>query len=133
MTDDRPSVCNARAYLPSGLVPVALALETRSTPADTEVERGLRCSLQGQHDNDHHGLVLELDGIDTGSVWTRWTTDQLPYVVVVLPDCPGAGGQACSEFAGHPGGHTPEMHDPYSDMSRTLTRPKGTADGHHRR
>jgi len=116
-------VCGARTYLPTDLVPAALALETSTDrPAvEADVERNLRCTRQDHdHEDEHTSLVLELDGVDTGSVWARWFYARLPERLVVLPDCPGANGQACSEFEGHPGGHSFEIHDPLDEIGRAL-------------
>lgn len=113
MTAALALVCGATADLPDCLIPDALALETalgRAGAAD--VQRYLRCTLQAHHDGDHHGHVLDLDGVDTGSVWTTWSTGGAPEKVTVLPDCPSEDGKPCVEAAGHHGGHTWQTHDP---------------------
>ncbi|HEY5833459.1 hypothetical protein [Streptomyces sp.] len=119
--DGRPPVCGARAYLPEALVPLALRLETRADRAtERDVERHLRCTLESHEAGPHWELVMDLDGPDTGSVWTYWADGSAPESVVVLPDCPGADGQPCTEYARHPGGHSPELHDPWSDWHERL-------------
>lgn len=124
-SDARPPVCGARQYLPGRLVPLALRLETsRDRPAETaDVARGLRCTMQAHGDEvPHYGLVLDLAGAETGSVWTTWAAGSVPELLVVLPDCPGDGGRPCNEWAAHPGGHTWQVHDPLSDVSHTLSQ-----------
>lgn len=112
-TPDLPPVCGAIAYLPTHLVPEALALEAELGQAGTaDVQRHLRCTLQAHHEGDHHGHVLDLDGVDTGSVWTTWTNGKAPEKVTVLPDCPSEDGKPCVEHRGHHGGHTWQTHDP---------------------
>jgi hypothetical protein len=120
------SVCGASAFLPGALVPDVLALETSTerpaVPGD--VQRHLRCTLERHAPgSDHYALLMELDGPDTGSVWTTWPSsgqaEQWP--LLVLPDCPGADDQPCNEFAEHSGGHTHEVHDPWSEVSHTLS------------
>lgn len=115
-----PRVCGARTYLPGRLVPMALKL-ARTTAGDgdpNDVQRMLRCPLTQHHDGPHHGFVMDLDGVDTGSVWTPWRTGDEPALVMVLGDCPGRsqdGTRACEEFAGHPGAHTWQLPDPWSN------------------
>lgn len=123
---ERPrTVCGAGAYLPSSLVVRALALETSAArPAEPEdVQRHLRCTLEHAPGTDHYALVLELDGPDTGSVWTSWPWGQESdsWQLTVLPDCSGKDGQPCNEFEGHDGGHSAEVYDPWADMSDILS------------
>jgi len=121
-----PAVCGTGGYLPTALVPAAVALEKHpGWAASTDVERRLRCTLETHHRGAHHGLVLELAGVDTGSVWTTWTADQPPGTLTVLPDCPalegGDGREPCCGYAGHPGGHTFQLRDPLDEFSHALT------------
>lgn len=120
------TVCGASAYLPSFLVARALALETSADrPAESgDVQRYLRCALEHPSGTDHYALVLELDGQDTGSVWITWPWDRKPdsWQLLVLPDCPGEDGQPCNEFEGHDGGHTAEVQDPWTDVSKSLSK-----------
>jgi len=114
----RPPVCGAITFLPSHLVEAAVGLAAPGSAERADVERHVRCTLQAHPaDGDHHGLVMDLEGRDTGSVWTRWGPGRPPAEVVVLPDCPGeaaAGGEACCEFEGHPGGHSYELADEWA-------------------
>lgn len=108
--------CGNMAYLPTALVPLALAAHAEGTYGREDVQRQLRCGLEKHHDGAHHGFVMELAGADSGSVWTRWVTDAAPEAVVVLPDCDGRtedGKDVCEEFAGHPGRHTWQLEDPW--------------------
>ena len=111
----RPVVCGARAYLPGRLVPQAVALAAPGTAEAGDVQRHVRCTLQAHAGGLHAGFVMQLDGVDTGSVWTHWTRGTLPAAVVVHPDCPATHPptrEPCCEYAGHPGGHTYEITDP---------------------
>jgi hypothetical protein len=104
--------CGALAYLGGALVPLALEVAGGEPHTADDVLRHLRCELERGHEGPHHGLVLNLDGVETGSVWTRWGAGISPQDVVVLADCDGAsedGMEACAEYAGHPGGHTWEL------------------------
>jgi hypothetical protein len=61
--------------------------------------------------------LLQLDGIDTGAVWTSWT--ERPTAVEVRADCGAVsarehGSQPCCEFDGHPGAHTYDTYDPWA-------------------
>jgi hypothetical protein len=120
-----PPICGARTYLPTRLLPFVMRLEThRGRATEMDIERHLRCTLQAHSDGDHWGLVLELYGIETGSVWAPWTTGintAAPEKLVVLPDCSvsGPAGEACGEYDRHPGGHTWQIHDPLDNV-RTL-------------
>lgn len=115
-------MCGARHYLPTHLVPLALRMETSTDRAaiESDVERQLRCTLQAHDDDPHYALVMELDGPDTGSVWTSWAAGNSPELLVVLPDCSGADGRPCTEFDQHPGAHSPHIHDPWQDVSSAL-------------
>ncbi|MBY8889337.1 hypothetical protein K7472_31510 [Streptomyces sp. PTM05] len=80
-----------------------------------DVGRLLTCTLQAHRGPVHHGVVLNLHGPDADTIWTAWRDDTEPYLALLLPDCPVAtadGGEACSEFAGHPGAHSWELADP---------------------
>lgn len=111
-------MCEARAHLPEDMARRALGFESpQNTPPRLEdVERVLRCTLQEHGSADrHHALVLELEGIDSGTVWARWT-DADQAELIRLPACPGEGARPCNEFAGHPGGHSFEVHDHLAAM-----------------
>jgi hypothetical protein len=124
---DARTVCGAGNYLPTYLVSEAMALETSTRrPAEPQdVQRYLRCTLE-RHEpgTDHHSLVLELDGPDSGAVWTTWPWDGLPerWQLFVRPDCPGIQGLPCNEYEGHEGGHTPEVQDPWTEVSESLSK-----------
>lgn len=110
------AVCGSRVGLPTHLVVDTLRLAPLQSGELDPVQRELRCVLEEHHDGPHHGLVRELDGADTGSVWAPWHTGAEPAGVVRLADCDAdsAGGAVvCEEFAGHPGGHTWQMADPW--------------------
>jgi hypothetical protein len=113
----RPA-CGSRAYLPTVLVPLAVGLAPAGSGEPADVQRQLRCVLEEHHEGPHYGFVLDLEGIGTGAVWTRWRTEEEPGAVFVLADCDlGSpdGMDACEEFAGHPGGHTWQLADPWRD------------------
>jgi hypothetical protein len=128
---DRPAVCGASVYLPIDLVRTALELAIPPGSVRPEdVEFQLRCTLQAHPTGDHHALVLDLAGADTGSVWTHWPTGHLPATLTVRPDCPvrdPASAEPCCEFADHPGGHTWQLDDP-DHASDTVAA--GTAHAH---
>jgi hypothetical protein len=108
------AVCGAVAYLPLHLLGAALAFAAPGTAQPADVERYLRCTLQAHPEGAHFALVMELDGADTGSVWTRWTTGEPPAILTVLPDCSAAraeDGEPCCEWQEHPGGHSYEVAD----------------------
>jgi hypothetical protein len=116
-------VCGAQAHLPSTLVPKAMALETTPGWAEiADVNRHLRCTLQTHPPGEHYSIVMDLSGRDTGTVWTHWVDAGTPDELVVLRDCPqtGRGDEPCREYDGHPGGHSPQVYDPWDDWSHTL-------------
>jgi len=106
-----PQVCGSGGYLSEELASAALELEKRPGLATTQdVERRLRCTLETHGpDHVHCAIVLELAGIDTGSVWTSWPDGQVPSTLWVVPDCPALDGDSdvpCCGFAEHAGRHT---------------------------
>lgn len=121
MTDpDLLPVCGAREYLPAALVPAAIALEKQVGEAtETDVERHVRCTIQEHEDGLHTAFVMDLDGVHTGSVWTSWATGEQPAAVFVMADCDGADGEPCREFRRHPGGHSHQIHDPWTERIPT--------------
>jgi hypothetical protein len=97
---------------------VTLAFDRAAGARPEDVEVNLRCVLQAHADGEHHGFVMELDGIDSGAVWATWT-DEPPTAVEVRADCravspPERGSQPCCEFAGHPGAHTFDTDDSWA-------------------
>lgn len=114
----RVPVCGVQTTLPPDLVPVTLAFDRAAGARPEDVEVNLRCVLQAHADGEHHGFVMELDGIDSGAVWATWT-DEPPTAVEVRADCravspPERGSQPCCEFAGHPGAHTFDTDDSWA-------------------
>jgi len=110
------AVCGSRAGLPTYLVVDVLALAPLRSGELDGVQRELRCVLEVHHDGPHFGLVREVEGADSGSVWARWHAYDAPREVLRLADCDGAdrdGADVCEEFAEHPGGHTWQLADPW--------------------
>jgi hypothetical protein len=108
-------ICGERTALPTHLVQIVLGMATPGTAVLVDVECYLRCSLEGHVVGNHYALVMELDAYT--AVWTHWIRGQRPDQVFVLPDCPvtsssANGGEPCSEFAGHPGGHSHSLVEP---------------------
>lgn len=111
------TICGERTYLPVELLGRTLEFAAGGTVGSVDVERQLRCTLQDHATGDHFAFVVELDGRDAGSVWTRWTRGRSPAAVLVLPDCDATSrstAEPCFEFADHPGGHTYELADPWA-------------------
>jgi hypothetical protein len=52
------------------------------------------------------------------AAWTRWPHGGTPEMLLVLPDCPATDPDAngCSEYEGHPGGHTWQVDDPWNPV-----------------
>ncbi|WP_329175157.1 hypothetical protein [Streptomyces sp. NBC_01477] len=102
-------VCGRPARLPERLVQEALRIATPyGSPHEADVERDLWCHLQAHGDRDHFALVLDLDGVATGAIWTHWA-DGTPAALDVRPDCPFVDPESregCCEFAFHPGAHS---------------------------
>ncbi|CAM5363635.1 hypothetical protein GCM10010329_84870 [Streptomyces spiroverticillatus] len=116
-------LCRAESTLPPILAALALTFGP-STPEDLNPE--LVCVL-GEHPDepDHWGFACEIDGDHTGEVWTRWTDELPPYVVLVKPNCPSKGPEDfafCGMFAEHPGPCTWEIELPTPDKLRALER-----------
>jgi hypothetical protein len=81
------------------------------------VQVDLRCTLAAHPTGDHFALVRDLDGPDTGALWTTWTPGHRPADVIVLADCDAAEpgtGEPCCEFTAHPGAHTFDIADPWT-------------------
>jgi hypothetical protein len=109
----RRRACGAETSLHPWLIRETADIAAGRTPSD--VQPYPHCSLEAHATGDHHGSVMELDGVHAGCVWTRWTGDHLPTTVFVLPDCEvtsSDGMDGCGIFGGHPGAHTWEMEHP---------------------
>ncbi|MFF0445483.1 hypothetical protein ACFYT4_03510 [Streptomyces sp. NPDC004609] len=117
-------ICAATAILPLRTIVLALDIVPDEPAHPMEIVTGLRCALEAHTDGPHFTLVRELADASRGEVWTRWEPGTEPECVTVLPDCPadngrsGAGNDACTLFAGHPGGHCFEFSDPEYDAIR---------------
>jgi anti-sigma regulatory factor (Ser/Thr protein kinase) len=115
LVEDAPrAACGEQGRLPVQLVPEAMGYAAAGAAAADDVERHPRCQLEAHTVGDHVGFVMELAGPDTGAVWTRWSRDSPPAVLLVLPDCPATEAgtrEPCCEYGGHPGGHTYELAD----------------------
>jgi hypothetical protein len=115
MADGQPRICGDQVLLTLALFLGALQMEpTPGAATLDDVTEAPTCTLQ-QHDaGEHHGVVLDLDGPDSGAVWAVWTDIVSPRLVV-LPDCPASradGMRSCCQYLDHPGGHTWQVHDP---------------------
>ncbi|WP_435127743.1 hypothetical protein [Actinacidiphila sp. bgisy144] len=114
--------CGRRTFVPPRLLTAALGMANSVPPAwdglvysPDDVSELLTCTLQQHRGPVHHGVVLNLRGQEAGTVWAAWRGRAAPYLLIMLPDCPATtadGGEACSEFAGHPGVHSWELADP---------------------
>ncbi|MFJ3858134.1 hypothetical protein ACIPRL_18055 [Streptomyces sp. NPDC090085] len=108
-------VCGATAQLPEALALAALEIEGFALGSPESVKTYLRCTLE-HADGPHRDIVRDLSG--DSAVWTEWTQDNPPEIVRVRLDCPftdrspGGTGDGCSQYKGHPGGHTWEISDP---------------------
>lgn len=111
-------ICGELTHLPEHLVRAAIAVAAPAHARTEDVGRDLRCTLERHVIGDHFAFVLDR-GLTTTSVWTRWTRGNQPGDVFVQSDCdtassPETGREPCGEFAGHPGGHTFDIDDPWT-------------------
>jgi hypothetical protein len=116
-------ICGERMNLPAGLAAAAFAYGDSADTEYGDAERELRCPLEAHTTGDHFAFVRELDGTDTGALWTTWARGHRPADVVALGDCGGGDtrtGEPCCEFAGHQGLHTFDLIDPWSISSAGL-------------
>jgi hypothetical protein len=113
LTPDRPPICDARVRLPLELARTAQVWAKKPAYDPTELQE-LRCTLEAHAASDHYAHVVEMTTTTGG--WTRWPGGGSPRVLLVLSDCPatGPGKDACSEYEGHPGGHTWQVNDPWN-------------------
>ena len=115
LTPHRPPICDVRVRLPLELARTALAWAQKSTYDPTEIQ-DLRCTLEAHTAGHHYAHVIDMAATTAG--WTRWPQGAGPEALLVLPDCPATGPDkdACSEYEGHPGGHTWQVDDPWNPL-----------------
>lgn len=110
-------ICSTPTVLPDPLARTALAWSEgrHSLPADI---RDLRCTLERHTSGNHYAMVLDIAN-DT-AVWSRWPPNSTAATLLVLPDCPATHPEhgGCSEYEGHPGGHTWQLIDPWNTHDR---------------
>jgi hypothetical protein len=109
-------ICGRRVPTPSALVTAALTVANAAALEPYErgdVQPDLVCAIDHAGPAEHRAVVLGLRGVQAGSLWTAWNDGSEPHALVELPDCAAVRhGEACSEFEGHPGGHSWELADP---------------------
>jgi hypothetical protein len=109
-------ICGRRVPASPALVGAALTMANAAAPPTYEhedVQQDLVCAVDHAASAEHRAVVLGLRGVHAGSLWTAWNDGTEPHALVELPDCPAVRhGEACSEFEGHPGGHSWELADP---------------------
>lgn len=109
-------ICGRRVMAPLTLRMATLSAASAlasGTYSDDDVQHELVCAIDHAGSTEHRAVVLSLRGPHAGALWTVWRDGTEPSAVVELPDCPGVrDSEACSEFAGHPGGHSWELTDP---------------------
>lgn len=115
LTPDRPPICDARVRLPLQLARTAQLWAQKPTCDPAEIQE-LRCTLEAHAASDHYAHVVEMTATTGG--WARWPDGGSPEVLLVLSDCPATGPNkdACSEYEGHPGGHTWQVADPWNPL-----------------
>ena len=106
-------VCAESTKLPRVLHDVILAMgEEKADPWAVDDEP--QCVLQAHIGGDHHGLVVEMAGADSGSAWTTWAGGREPSEISIRKDCPASQpNDACCAYDGHPGAHTYELTGPW--------------------
>jgi len=108
-------ICGEPATLPTHLVLRALRYAHRTDIGPDDI-RDVRCTLQAHPVSDRHYAFI-VETAPTTAAWTCWAHDATPHVVLVLPDCPVTHPEedrVCSEYEGHPGGHTWQVEDPWN-------------------
>jgi hypothetical protein len=120
-------ICGRRVSAPPALVTAALSMANAAAPATYEhedVQQDLVCAVDHAGSAEHRAVVLGLRGVQAGSLWTAWNDGTEPRALVELPDCPAVRhGEVCSEFEGHPGGHSWELADPPRLQPDNANRP----------
>ncbi|WP_328470603.1 hypothetical protein [Streptomyces sp. NBC_00448] len=133
-------ICGRRTLMPPQLVTTAVNMANAADPnsddlgyvADDAYDL-LICTLQLHRGPVHHGAVLNLRGPEAGTVWAVWRDDVGSSLALVFPDCPArSNGEACSEFAGHPGAHSWDLTDPPHQLRFTTQIPPPQPPGQPR-
>ncbi|MEU3598313.1 hypothetical protein ABZ714_06180 [Streptomyces sp. NPDC006798] len=115
---DGRTICAAQARLPLQLIVLTQELQPDPPVHPIRIMTSLRCALESHPEGPHYDLIREHDSAEEGAIWARWITGITPSAVGILRDCPadngapGADNDACTLFAGHPGGHGFEFSDP---------------------
>ncbi|MEW1863831.1 hypothetical protein OG896_18480 [Streptomyces sp. NBC_00669] len=110
-------ICGRRTLVPDELVRTVLSLvKADDVYAYTREDMfaTLVCTIEVHRGPIHYGAALNLRGPEAGTLWALWRDGGTPSAVIEIPDCP-AGREVdspCSEFEGHPGGHSWELDDP---------------------
>ncbi|WP_405583819.1 hypothetical protein [Streptomyces sp. NBC_01190] len=108
-------ICGRQSLLPDGLVRTVLDLaraDDQYAYTREDVFATLVCAIEAHESPVHYGAALNLRGPEAGTLWALWG-DGPPNAVIEIPDCTvGMHEDACSEFLGHPGGHSWELADP---------------------
>lgn len=111
-------ICGRRTLVPAALGHTVLELANAGNGyvyTRDDVSISLVCTIEAHPASRiHHGAVLNLRGREAGTLWAQWRDRSDPTTVVEKADC-SAGREAdnsCSEFKGHPGGHSWELDDP---------------------
>ncbi|MFE0425334.1 hypothetical protein [Streptomyces sp. NPDC058953] len=121
-------ICAALARLPLQLIVLTQEMAPDPPVHPIRIMTSLRCALESHGTGPHYDLVREQDEAEDGAVWARWSTGIEPSAVGILRDCPadngapGAENDACTLFAGHPGGHSFIFSDP--EYESVLTSPE---------
>ncbi|WP_329368651.1 hypothetical protein OG896_24350 [Streptomyces sp. NBC_00669] len=110
-------ICGQRTLMPAALERTVLEMATGidgTAYTRDDVSASLMCTIETHAGPRHYGAALNLRGAEAGTLWVLWRDRSEPAAVVERADCP-AGREAdhpCSEFEGHPGGHSWELEDP---------------------
>lgn len=119
-------ICGQRALVPNSLVGTALTManaKSSSKYTAEDVQGFLVCTIR-HRGPVHYGVLLNLRGVTAGTLWALWRDRVEPVSVLELPDCSAVHSDddaACSEFEGHPGGHSWELSELPSPL-RPATR-----------
>lgn len=110
-------ICGRRILVPDALVGTVLDLAAADDVfgyTREDMFATLVCTIEVHRGPVHYGAVLNLRGPEAGTLWALWRDGAEPSAVIEIPDCPAGRevDEPCSEFAGHPGGHSWELSDP---------------------